>query len=416
MTGHPSKPPLLDDAPWAGVLFVTPSPAQLKAGAVWVTIENWRRACAARWGSARVLTPSGELLDDDIVGAAWGASGTGPLVQSGRLRTLLAPIAGTAGKDLRAWWRMSRFERVVRSLPEPSPPAFVWQHHDLFQRAGFTLARRHNRPLVLFVDAPIVWEATQWGVTRPGTAALVERLGEVPQFRAADLVACVSDEVAEACIALGANSSRVLVTPCTADDVRTATPRQDIRRTHGLEGRTVIGWVGSFREFHNAEAVVRAVGTMPDPGGVGLLMIGDGPTRHRSEQLATDVGLQRAVFSGAVPHQDVPDFLAAFDIAVIPSHATGGFHYSPLKLKEYLAAGKPVVAPSVGEIGRVLRDGEDALLYPVGNDDEMTALIRSLVADPHRRRTLGAQGRQTYDRLFTMDHQLEVVASRLGLP
>lgn len=413
-----NSPPPYDGAHApGGVLFVTPSPEQLKAGAVWVTIENWRRACEAKWGPTKVLTPSGELAPDDVARVAWGGEATSPPSERGHLRDLLAPVVGTAAKDIRMWWRMARFDRTARTLSDlGSAPAFVWQHHDLFQRAGFTLAKRHRRPLVLFVDAPVVWEASQWGVRRPGTAGLVERLGEIPQFRGADVIACVSDEVAEACISRGASAAQILVTPCTADDVRTAVPGRDIRRIHGLERRIVIGWVGSFREFHHAEAIVRVVANLPDQDRLGLMMIGDGPTRLRTERLAADLGVQRAVFPGAVPHQVIADYLAALDIAVIPSHGPVAFHYSPLKLKEYLAAAKAVVAPAVGEIGRVLRHREDALLYSAGDEEEMSALIRSLVGDPHMRDSLGTRGRQTYDRMFTMAQQLDAVAERLQLP
>jgi glycosyltransferase involved in cell wall biosynthesis len=412
-----NEPPRPDSAHApGGVLFVTPSPEQLRAGAVWVTIENWRRACEARWGSTKVFTPRGELAPDDVARAAWGSAATGPPAERGHLRNLLSPVIGTAAKDMRMWWRMTRFDRTARTRSDlGAAPAFIWQHHDLFQRAGFTLAERHQCPLVLFVDAPVVWEATQWGVRRPGSAALVEKFGEIPQLRHADLIACVSDDVAEACVERGANASRVIITPCTADSVRTAVPQMVVRQTYGLDERVVVGWLGSFRNFHAADGVVRAVAQLARSNSLALLMVGDGPTRRTCERLAVELGISHAVFAGSVPHSDIPDHLAAIDVGVIPSRSSADFHYSPLKLKEFLASGIAVVAPAVGEMARVLHHDEDVLLYPPGDEAEMTACIASLINDAPRRKRLGAAGRATYDRLFTMEPQINLVSSHLGI-
>jgi glycosyltransferase involved in cell wall biosynthesis len=204
--------------------------------------------------------------------------------------------------------------------------------------------------------------------------------------------------------------------PCTADLVRRAEPRRDLRRELELEDAVVVGWVGSFRRFHHADMIVRAVAEVQRIGAVALLMVGDGATRENCVAQAEELGVRHAVFTGAVPHDQIVDHLAAMDVAVIPSAPDGDFHYSPLKLKEYLAAGKAVVAPAAGEMGRLLRDGEDVLLYAPGDVQGMVLAIERLVEDEQLRRALGERGRETYDRLFTMDRQLELIAGALGLP
>ena len=395
------------------VVFVTPSPAMLQAGAVWVTINNWVHASRRRWGKASLLTPEGFLTDGDLRDAAWGdVSDTQYTTRFGEL----PHVAHTAAKDLRAWWRMHRFQRSVRRVTFDVPPLFVWQHHDLFQRAGFNIARRYGVPLVLFVDAPIVWEASSWGVNRPLWGQVLERLAEAPQLREADVVACVTEEVAEAAVARGAVQDRILVTPCTADLIRQATPRTYLRRELELEDAVVVGWVGSFRRFHHADMIVRAVAELQRADNVALLMVGQGATRDSCVDLVEELGVRRAVFTGAVPHDHVVDHLAAMDVAVIPSAPDGEFHYSPLKLKEYLAAGKAVVAPATGEMDRLLHDGEDVLFYAPGDVKDMVRALERLTEDEPLRRALGQRGRETYDRLFTMDRQLGALATALGLP
>lgn len=395
----------------AGPLFIMPSPAMLRAGAVWVTLKNWMRASREYWGGATVLTPAG-ILNDDAVNRAT-IQRTSPGGAHARGRSLR--LAETAAKDARSWWRAVRFDRSVKASLPREPPMFVWQHHDVFQWSGFRVARSHGVPLVLFVDAPQVWEANQWGTTRPGWGRLVERFGETPQFREADLIACVSEEVGAAVIERGGNPERVVVTPCTADEIRGSSRDDSLRHRLGIDDRVVVGWVGSFRPFHHAEDIVESVARLDDPGQVALLLVGDGPTRQRCQQLAMDRGLDESVFPGAVSHDEIARFIHAMDVTLIPSGFSTDFHYSPLKLKEFMAAGRPVVAPAIGEMARALSNGDDALLYRPGDLSSLTQHLQVLVSDPALRKRLGEGAQETYDRLFSIHPQLELIERRLGL-
>ena len=79
------------------------------------------------------------------------------------------------------------------------------------------------------------------------------------------------------------------------------------------------------------------------------------------------LGLRNVVMTGTVGYLEIPEHVAAMDVAVITDRGTGSFHYSPLKLREYMAAGKAVIAPRIGEMARWLADGEDAVLVESGD-------------------------------------------------
>jgi glycosyltransferase involved in cell wall biosynthesis len=87
---------------------------------------------------------------------------------------------------------------------------------------------------------------------------------------------------------------------------------------------------------------------------------------------------------------EVPAYIAAADVAVLPS--TNAFS-SPMKLFEYLAAGRAVVAPRLSQITAVVEDEHDALLVPEGDVDAYAAALRRLAADVGLRRQLGDNGR-----------------------
>ncbi len=391
--------------------MVVPSRAQLSAGAVWVTIANWADAFQRRFGDVEIVTPVGSITADQARRDAFSAgTARDPNRQSARFVN-----ARTFAKDLRWVARGLRFDaRIRRRLkPDPTPP-FVWQHHDLFQTAGATAARRLSVPLVLFVDAPLVWEARKWGVRRRGWGGVLQRIGEVPTLRRADLVACVSAEVADEVIRLGVNPERVLVTPCSAEVPSPRPSGLKIRAGYGLEGAFVIGWVGSFRAFHALDLLIDAfTADQISSHNVALLLVGDGVERQRILERGAASGI-RVVAPGSVPHAEVFEHVAAFDCGVLTVGADQAFHYSPLKLKEYLAMGTPVVAPAIGEMAQDLTDGVDALLYPPGNVGRLSDQLQLLIVDEGKRRQIGEQGEETFRKKYSMEAQVNEVERRLA--
>lgn len=328
-----------------------------------------------------------------------------------RLRRHVPTQVKTALRDLQSW-RLSRGSAVDPDGPWASSPVrFVWQRHELFDTTGLRLARELGVPSVLFVPATKVWEAEQWGTTRPLWGRWLEARGERPALVGADLVACGSCDVVDQVTRLGVPEQRVLLTPTGVDLDAFAEPADatTLRRRLGLDGRFVVGWVGSFRAFHAIEQAVEAAATVP---GAALLLVGDGPERSRIERLANDLGVP-ATFTGTVPHHDLPAHLAAMDVGVVLAPHAAPFHYSPLKLAEYMAAGLPVVAPAVGQLTERLTDGVDALLVPPHDPQALGEALRRLRDDPEERARLGKAARAAAEDRWSWDHQVRRVVDAL---
>lgn len=375
-----------------------------------VSTAGWAAAGRRVLGQSWIATPHG-LIDP----ADSRRRGSDPTLASNPApamrRRVPAPVK-TAIKDLRTWRRARRF-RIDPVGPWSSDDiAFVWQRHELFQDAGLRLAAALGVPSVLFVPATVVWEAEQWGTRRPGWSRWIERRGERPALRAVDLVACGTDEVAEQVRRLGVPDHRVLRTPTGVDlDLfGAANNPAPVRARLGLDHRFVVGWVGSFRRFHALEQAVDAVASVD---GATLLLVGDGPERPRIEQLARQRGVP-AVFTGTVDHDELPGYLAAMDAALVLAPAGGGFHYSPLKLAEYLAAGIPVVAPAIDQLAERLTDGVDALLTRPNDPSSLATALARLRDDPAFARQIGRAGRATAETGWSWDLQVRRVLEALG--
>ncbi len=397
----------------SGALFVLGATTAGQRGPVasWLSTAGWAAAAERVLGRAWIVTPDGPV---DPAGARSRASGP-ELASSGGggVRSRIPATLKTAVKDVRTW-RRARAMRVPAGPWDDTELAFVWQRHGLFETAGIAHARSLGVPSVLFVPATVIWEAEQWGVHRPGWGSALERIGESPALRAADLIAVGSDLVAAEVERLGADPSRIVVTPTGVDlePFLTTEPDPALRTRLGLGDRFVVGWTGSFRKFHGVERAVDALVGLPDTV---LLLVGDGPERPRVEAHARASGVD-VVHTGTVAHEDLPPLLMAMDVAVVLDPPTGAFHYSPLKLAEYLAAGRTVIAPDVPHLAGRLRDGVDVVLVPPHDAHALAATLAALRTDPDRRRRIGSAAREAAATGWSWDDQVERVLAALPEP
>jgi glycosyltransferase involved in cell wall biosynthesis len=124
------------------------------------------------------------------------------------------------------------------------------------------------------------------------------------------------------------------------------------------------------------------------------------------------------VFTGAVPHADMPGWLASADIGVAPfdpvKHAPLrlGFYWSPLKIFEYMAAGLPVVAPALPRLSRLIESGREGLLYDALDPRALDRALQTL-GDEAARRRMGAAARARVVRDFSWDAHCAALDARL---
>ncbi|MDE2088920.1 MAG: glycosyltransferase [Gammaproteobacteria bacterium] len=277
-------------------------------------------------------------------------------------------------------------ERVLQALDATGAyPQVLYERYALFHHAGADVAAALDIPRVLEVNAPLVEEQERYrGLRLKALAEDVETLS----FLRADHVIAVSEEVRDHVLSRGVPARRVSVFPNGVDLARfhPAVDGRAVRERYGLGGAPVIGFVGSFKPWHGLDFLIEVFGRVLShrPDAV-LLAVGDGPAlgdmRARAAQARI---IDNIVFAGRVAHADVPHHLAAMDVTVAPYPAQNGFYFSPLKVVESLAAGRPVVAPRAGQLAALLRDGETGLLFPPGDREACAAGILELMNDPPR--------------------------------
>ena len=398
------------------VPFIAQSPEQMPVGASWVVIGDWAEAAESVCGQAVIITPKGQYRPSQI--REYATLFSKPRSQRAKWKRFIPETLITLAKDIRSLLRSRDHGFLLNSrLENPGSVPFVWQHHSMFQNRGRVLADRLGAPLVIAVEALQVREARAWGVRRPGWGKLLEYWAESRQLRRADLVTCISDELIPELIDCGLVREKILVTPNKASIPRFQNlNRREFRNKLGLtDQHFLIGWVGSFRAFHALDILMESFEKLQHSfPSARLLLAGDGPERPRLEALAKARMPGRVIFTGAVPYHDVPTVISAMDVGVIPARSGQSFHYSPLKLEEYMAAGIASVAPRAGQIPRQLTDGENALLYEPGNTDELSELLARLIDDSALRTKLMANGQALVVDAGGTDAQLRQLLDRLN--
>src|SRR5262249_26330693 len=144
-------------------------------------------------------------------------------------------------------------------------------------------------------------------------------------------------------ISLGIPREKVFVIPDAVNEHLFAADLtgRTVRARFGLGDRPVVGHVGSYQWFHDVEGLFDAFRQVHEKEPeCRLLLVGDGPELAVLRRAASKHGLAQAVtYAGLVPHEAIPEHIAAMDVAVIPYRMTDEFFFSPLKLFECMAGG-----------------------------------------------------------------------------
>jgi len=191
-----------------------------------------------------------------------------------------------------------------------------------------------------------------------------------------------------------------------ADDV-------GLRRDAGTTG-PVVGYAGHLYPWKGPDVLLAAVGRLP---GVRALIVGGlagEPDLDRIRRLADRVAPGRVDFTGLVEPPRVAALLRQADVLVLPNTPgrTSAAYTSPLKLFEYMASGRPIVASDLPALREVLQPDVNAVLVEAGSADALAAGLTRVLGDPPLAARLAAQARDDV-REWTWDRRAERIEALL---
>lgn len=280
-------------------------------------------------------------------------------------------------------------------------PDVLYERANLFLLAGVWLKRKFAVPMLLEVNAPIFHERSRYG----GIALKrLAKWSELKTWHSADYVLPVSETLAEFVREAGVPEQRISVIPNAVDPSRFEPPAapSDTPQRSGPAGQIVLGFTGFVRDWHRLDRIVDLLGQPDSRRDLRLLVVGDGPARTALERQAAELGVaDRVTFAGSVGRDEVPRYVASFDVAVQPGVTN---YASPLKIYEYMVLGKAIVAPDTPNIREILTDGETAVLFDPDIPGSLGAAVEKVCGDATLRARLGAAARNVInDRELTWE-------------
>ena len=289
-----------------------------------------------------------------------------------RARTVPVPkAAGPHGELL----QIGHAETLLHALRAAGPHAAVYERLSLFGLAGLVHARTLGVPFVVEVNAPLWREAATFRGLLLGNAARGVCL-DVLQH--ADTVLAVSQQLADELVATGVPGARIQVLGNGAD-LATFRGAAAAKKPVALRGRPTLLFVGSLKPWHGIPFLLRAFGALRAQLPCGLWIVGDGPERPAVE-VAQRAFPGDIVLEGAVPHDRIPSLLQAADVVVAPYPASAATYFSPLKVVEALAAGRPLLASTVPCVLDTLRGHAPLGLFAADDVADFVAAAQRVFA------------------------------------
>lgn len=288
---------------------------------------------------------------------------------------------------------MSEIGATVRRMGEvieETKPDIIHAHSPVLNGlAGLRAARKAGLPFVYEIRA--FWEdaAAAHGSCREGDLRYrVTRALETYTVRHADAVTVICEGLRQDVIARGVDARNVTVIPNAVDLDRFTgeVPRDEaLSRELGLEGKVVLGFIGSFYGYEGLPVLIDALAHMEDPD-VRLLLVGGGPEDERLRQQVRDLGLgDRVIFTGRVPHSDVDRYYSLVDVFVYPRlNMRLTDLVTPLKPLEAMAQMKMVSASDVGGHRELIEDGVTGALFKAGDPEDLARKVTELLSNRDR--------------------------------
>ncbi|RMH61991.1 MAG: glycosyltransferase family 1 protein [Calditrichaeota bacterium] len=287
-------------------------------------------------------------------------------------------------------------------------PDIIYDRYAHFSFSALWAAKKSGLPLILEVNSPYSIQKRQWEkLYFPG----LSKMGEQKIFEAAPRIIVVSTPLKQIIADYGVDTSKVTVLPNGTDPDRfdpklDATP---LKKELGLEGKTILGFVGILRSWHNIDKLINILEEIDlEKHNAAMVFLGDGPSYEELTAYNKKKGNEKVIlFPGRIPHKDIQRYVAMFDIAISP-HATP--YSSPMKILEYMAMEKAILAPDMSNIKDLITDGETGLLFTPDNAEALKSRLLTLMNDAELRARLGQKARQAVLERFTWDNNARLTA------
>ncbi|MBI4267440.1 MAG: glycosyltransferase family 4 protein [Chloroflexi bacterium] len=329
--------------------------------------------------------------------------------------------ASLIGKGFNRILGMFKKARLALQTFKTSKYNVVFVREDTFDGIiGTIIKRKYKIPLVYELVDPLEQEVEGYRIENRKPLFLWQFLATIKAslkryvMKKADLVLPTTGWFERDLSKIGIQKSKIMPFPNGVDLTSYPDPNrvEAIREKYHLKNCKVLLYLGVMAKMRKLEVLIeafaRAKETEPD---IKLLLVGDGTGRNGLEKLATKLGVREdTIFTGQVPQAQVPDFIAVSDIGVSPVPPFSFYKVSsPIKMLEYMAMAKPVIAnEEILEQREIIEQSCGGILVSFNIEAFASAMVEML-NDRERAKEMGRKGYEW----VTKNRSFEILARRL---
>ncbi len=295
-----------------------------------------------------------------------------------------------------------------RILEEDRPDLLISRLDAYLCSPGFA-ANRYKIPHIVEADSPATYEIRHFYPEYFHHPNLMEQI-ELKMIQHADRAFCVSNQLKSHFISRGIDEKKIEVITNGVDVSRfnPEIPCQFVTKKYNLHKKTVIGFVGSFHYWHGVDNLIQLISEIVtlNPGVVFMMVGRGGALKSDLDRFIREINLEDLVFcTGFVPHEEIPAYINAMDIVVAPYPPLEFFYYSPVKIYEYLACGKPVVTTGIGQIAELIENGKTGLLCDPEDTKALIEAVQQLIRNHKMRASIGRNASGFITSNHTWEHK-----------
>ena len=361
------------------ILHVLDHSIPLHSGYTFRTLSILREQRKLGWETFHLTSPKQvncELLEEDVDG--WHF-----------YRTPEAPSALSHVPGVSQWALMKQLENRLFEVANAVKPDLLHAHSPVLNAIpALRVGKRLGIPVVYEVRA--FWEdaAVDHGTTSEGSFRYrLTRWLETRALRDASHIFTICEGLRSDIVARGIPANKVTVIPNAVDIEAFAPggePDVDLKSSLGLQGATVIGFIGSFYGYEGLDLLIDALpGILLERPDVRVLLVGGGPQDEILRAQAVCLGVAaKVVFAGRVPHDQVQKYYDLIDVLTYPRRSMRLTELvTPLKPLEAMAQGRVLVASDVGGHKELILNGQTGTLFASGSSESLGAVVLSILSN-----------------------------------
>ena len=294
-------------------------------------------------------------------------------------------------------------------------PDVVISRLSLLRFSSLLLCQKRKIPFIVEIDNPPIYENnTFYGKDYFHLSFFSESIERRNLFHA-DAIIVISNILRDYFISKGVPEDKLFFIPNGADPDKFFPKSRDVYlvRQLGIDDKLVVGWIGSgWKWLENIVEMVAKI--LACNKNMKFLFVGGCPDKILLQEIARKLECHdRVILQGYVPYNEIPRYLSVMDIVLAPYPHMNLWYPSPMKVFEYMASGKVVIASAEGQLKEVIKDGYNGCFFYPDIQDDLVNKVQVLLNSPDLRKRMGDNARKTVLEKYTWSHHARSIESIL---